>query len=310
MLRSRATKARDSNRWKTGAARTSSSSSSRSRRIPRSSRSASGSCSNSDARVDRHDGERARSRLPPADQADARAWRRRADHRTRLRPDAAAARAARALRRGDRPPRRAVAGAEGPADDASPRRAEEVGEGTRLRRRPRARLPRADADRAPARHPELDDVRLRVRDAPAPARLPRGDEGRRPRRDPGEAARAVRRAAAEARAVPGAQGGVLPLRLSARPLAARTIRCRVRPRARRVAPTTRRLALPPPLEPALPDDARSPRPARERACVRAAANRGAARVRTYARPTVGDPPRAGRRRAEPDRARRPRRLRR
>ena len=96
-------------------------------------------------------------------------------------------------------------------------RAAALGEGTRLRRRARARLARADDDRAPARHPELDDVRLRVGVAPAPARLPRRDEGRRAGLDPARAARPLRRRAAEARPVPGAEGGVLPLRLRARP---------------------------------------------------------------------------------------------
>ena len=41
--------------------------------------------------------------------------------------------------------------------------------------------------------PSVDDVRLRVGLAPAPARLPRRDEGRRPGRDPARAARALRR---------------------------------------------------------------------------------------------------------------------
>ena len=64
-----------------------------------------------------------------------------------------------------------------------------LGEGPRLRRRARARLARADADGPPARHPQLDDVRLRVRDAAAPDRLPGRDEGGRPGRDPAGAAR-------------------------------------------------------------------------------------------------------------------------
>jgi len=68
---------------------------------------------------------------------------------------------------------------ESPPDDRPARRAQALGEGPRLRRRARARLPRADDHGAPARDPELDDVRLRVRDVPAPARLPRGDAGRR-----------------------------------------------------------------------------------------------------------------------------------
>ena len=62
----------------------------------------------------------------------------------------------------------------------------------------------------------------------------------------------LRRAAAEARAVPGAEGGVLPRRLRARPLAARALRRRPGARARRAAAAARRVALPPALEPALP----------------------------------------------------------
>ena len=158
-----------------------------------------------------------------------------------------------------------------------------LGEGPRLRRRARARLPRADDHGAAARHPELDDVRLRVRDVPAPARLPRRDAGRRPRRDPARAARAVRRQAAEARPVPGPEGGVLPRRLHARPLAARGVRRRPGARARRPAPAARRVALPPPLEPALPADARASRPLGGRAGVRPAAHRRAAGVRARAR---------------------------
>ena len=64
---------------------------------------------------------------------------------------------------------------------------------TRVRRRARARLARADDDRAAPGHPEHDDVRLRVRVAAAPARLPRGDEGRRPGHDPARAPRTLRR---------------------------------------------------------------------------------------------------------------------
>ena len=60
-----------------------------------------------------------------------------------------------------------------------------AGRSRALRPRARPRLARPDADRAVARDPERDDLRLRVRVAPAPARLPRGDAGRRPRGDPG-----------------------------------------------------------------------------------------------------------------------------
>ena len=56
--------------------------------------------------------------------------------------------------------------------DVSAARAQALCEGPRLRRRARARLARADDDRAAARDPERDDPRLRVRDAPAPSRRP------------------------------------------------------------------------------------------------------------------------------------------
>src|SRR5213082_543208 len=45
-----------------------------------------------------------------------------------------------------------------------------LGATARLRPGARARLARADPDRATARHPERDDARLRVRVAPAPPR--------------------------------------------------------------------------------------------------------------------------------------------
>ena len=83
---------------------------------------------------------------------------------------------------------------------------------------------------------------------------------------------------------------------------------RPRARARRAAPAARRVALPPALEPALPDDARAPRPPRERARVRASRAPTSSATTSVARAAVGDRPGAGRRRAEPDRVRRPRRL--
>ena len=165
---------------------------------------------------------RPRAGVPAADRDHARARRRGGDHRARLRADGRVARRCTgSRRRGHRPSRRPVARAEDPPDDRPARRAQALGEGPRLRRRARARLPRADDHGAPARPPELDDVRLRVRDVPAPARLPRGDAGRRPRRDPARAAPALRRQAAEARPVPGPERGVLPRGLQARPVAAR-----------------------------------------------------------------------------------------
>ena len=142
----------------------------------------------------------------------------------------------------------------------------------------------------------------------APARLPRGDARRRARLDPARAPREVRRRPAQAPAVPGAEGGVLPLGLRARPDGAPRLVHRPRARPRRAAPAARRLALPPALESALPADARAPRQRRERARVRHPAHRRAARLREVARPAVGDRPRASGRCAEPDRVRRPRRL--
>ena len=143
-----------------------------------------------DEGLDRHDSAGARARLPAADRDHARARRRGGDHRARLRADARAARAARPRgRRGRRAPRRPVARAEGAPDDAPARRAAQLGEGPRLRRRARARLARADDLRAATRNPELDDLRLRVRHAATPARLPRRDAGRRAGRDPARAAR-------------------------------------------------------------------------------------------------------------------------
>ena len=87
----------------------------------------------------------------------------------------------------------------------------------RLRPRARARLARADDHRAAPGHPERNDPRLRVRDASALSRRPGRDEGRRAGGDPARADGALRRPSAQAPPVPGPEGGVLPLRLRARP---------------------------------------------------------------------------------------------
>src|SRR2546423_315000 len=79
-----------------------------------------------------------------------------------------------------------------------------------------------------------------------------------PGRDPARPTRPLRRRAPEASPVPGAQGGVLPLRLRARPGGARALADRAGARARRAAPAAGRLALPPALQPALPADGRLP----------------------------------------------------
>src|SRR5581483_11622251 len=98
-------------------------------------------------------------------------------HRARIRADASAARTPRDRGGRHRAPRRPVAVGEGAADVVAPTDAAAVGGSAIVRRRARARLARADADREAPRHPELDDLRLRVRLAPAPARLSSGDEG-------------------------------------------------------------------------------------------------------------------------------------
>ena len=118
---------------------------------------------------------------------------RRRDHGARLRADAAADRVARDDRDRDRPPRRPLGARQGAADALAPEGAARVGEAARVRSRARARLARADDDRSPPRHPERDDVRLRVGVAAAPARLPCGDPGRRAGLDPApSASRATR----------------------------------------------------------------------------------------------------------------------
>ena len=205
--------------------------------------------------MDRHDRVGARARVPAVDRAPPRARRRGRDHRSRLRADPPAARAARARGDGARPPRRPVAARQGARADVAAVSAQALGQGTQLRRRARARLARADADRAPAADSERDDLRLRVRMAPAPARLPRGHARRRAGRNPARPAGPLRRAAAEASSVRRPEGGVLPRRLRAGPRRARSTRARRQPDARRPAPAARRLALPPTLESALPRDA-------------------------------------------------------
>ena len=80
------------------------------------------------------------------------------------------------------------------------------------------------------------------------------------------------------------------------------------PHARGRAHAAGRLALPPPLEPALPAGARAPRPERGGERDRDPAHRGAARLRPRARAAVDPSARPRGRRPEPDRVRRSRRL--
>ena len=254
--------------------------------------SAGGRAGRRDEGLDRHDGERASARLPAARRAARGARRRGRDHGARLRADAPADRAARDD--GDaRSATTAGARGSGKARQLTSRLGalRRWAQGPRLRRRARARLARADDHGAPARDPELDHLRLRVGLAAAPARLPGGDEGRRPGLDPGRAARPLRRRAAEAPPVPGAEGGVLPLRLRARPDGARragrsTRRARSscsgrRPTSRSTTGTRTRSSR----------RRSSTSAGSRRARGRAPADRGAARLRALARAAVGDRPR-------------------
>ena len=93
-----------------------------------------------------HDGVGARAGVPAADPAVARAGRRGRDHRTRLRADTAAPRAARPRSDGDRPPRRTFAARQGTLAHLASARTAQVGAAARVRPRARARLARADDD--------------------------------------------------------------------------------------------------------------------------------------------------------------------
>ena len=177
------------------------------------------------------------ARLPAARRASARGRPRDRDHGARLRADAPADRVARHDRDGDRPSRRALRRWQGTPDAYAPASAAQMGARPRVRCRPGAWLTRVDHDRAAARHPVRDDVRLRVGVVAASARLPRGDARRRARLDPSRTARDLRREAAEASAVPRAEGGVLPLGLRAGPVGAHRLGTRRGARARRAAAT-------------------------------------------------------------------------
>ena len=90
-------------------------------------------------------------------------------------------------------------------------------EAARLRPRARARLARPDADRPLARHPERDDVRLRVRagsSTSSAAARRRGSSS--PRRSRPSAWPATASRPPKLAPLPRAEGGVLPRRLRAR----------------------------------------------------------------------------------------------
>ncbi len=176
--------------------------------------------------------------------------------------------------------------------------------GRGLRRRRRARLERPADRRARARHPRRRHVRLRVGAAPAHRRLPALAPRARARRDPARAAAPLRRRRGEAASLPGAEGGVLPLRVRARSRRADRARRRRLAARRGRAHAARARALPPRRRRRV---RRGRRPAGSRpgrARDRAAAHPRAGRARARARAPVADRrARARRRRAEPDRRR-------
>src|SRR3954468_19020819 len=261
----------------------------------------------SPADLDRHDGASPPGRLPPDHPPPPRCGARGGGHGARLRADHPAAPADGDRPRRRRTPRRGLAreqaqGAREPHVAHAPLRPRA------LRPRGRARLQRPRARRRLRAHPGRQHLRLRVRRPAAQHRLPPGPPRDDAGRDPAPAARALRGRPRQARAVRGAQGGVLPGGLRGRPGRAR--RARRRPRADRGdrAPAARRLALPPQVEPPVPARARAPRAPRGRLGGGDPAHGRAARARPAARAAVGDRAGGGRGRAEPDRARRPRRL--
>ena len=126
----------------------------------------------------------------------------------------------------------------------------------------RARLDRP-ADGLPgSSRPQRDHVRLRVRSAPAwpqlPARPARADAGC----DPGRSRGRLRRQAAQAGHIPGAEGGVLPGRLRARPGRAASAGTGRLPHRAGAAAAGRPGALSPVREPAVRRAARAARASR------------------------------------------------
>ena len=166
-----------------------------------------------------------------------------------------------------------------------------------LRPRPRPRLQRPRDRRPRARHPRGQHARLRVRGHPAPDRLPARQAGDVPGLGPARAAAALRRRPREAVPLPGPEGGVLPLRLRAR---SRGARAALGLDTERVVvdrpPAARRLALPPQVEPALPQGPRTASASDERRPRGGpAAHPGAARVTSSSlRAALADRPRPAR----------------
>ncbi len=128
-----------------------------------------------------------------------------------------------------------------------------------------ARLHRPADGLSRAAHPEHHHVRLRVRPSPACAQLPAGQPRAGARRDSAQPARPVRRAWLQAGALSGAEGGVLPGRVRARPGGAPRSGLGRQPHRAGAAAARRCRALPPVREPAVRSAAGRSRPPRGRA---------------------------------------------
>ena len=199
-------------------------------------------------------------------------------------------------------------GGQDPRHGLAPARAALVGRAAAVRPRALPRLARAPARGPVARRAVVLCLRLRVRALPAHARLPRRDPRHRSGRDPAGAARPTRREGREGAPLPGPEGGVLPLRVHARPRRARRCSASTRPAcspssarhprcrsttatATRSSPTCSNGSV------TIPPSRRSSSP-----------HPGSARCDPRGGAAVARRPRARDRRAEPDRARRSRRL--
>ena len=247
------------------------------------------------ARLGRPDQQPPRARDAPADRGDARRRSRGGGDRARVRADARAVRALRDRPHRGRPPPRRAAGRQGARPGLAQPGAGALGARAALRRGPRSRLQRRERGRRPAAHPERHGLRLRVGQGPAPGELPPRPGGGGARRDPARAPGALRRRGQDPR-LSGAQGGVLPGRLRARPGRAGRAGPRSRADARDRAHPARGVALSPLREPAVPARARAPGRG-GRAGGGAPAHGRAARGGGADRPLHG--PRARGRRAEP-----------
>ena len=207
--------------------------------------------------------------MRPADRGAAAPRARGRGHGARLRPDARAVRALRDRARGDRPPPRRPA--------RRPRRSGCFDRSCALTRWAKGRgfdmaLGHGSNDitrRGPApRHPERDDLRLRVRARPAQRQLPAGAGGRRARRDPARAPRALRGTREDPRATRDSRRSTTWRTSSPTTRVLRELGLEPRATALHRAHAARRVALSPLREPAVRPGARAParREARSSCC--------------------------------------------